>query len=124
VVGHTLFLAEAGPVPHLPQDGRVVGFRLRAPEPPGSVVASGAPLLVDVEPGRGHQLFALAQGHFTPGQPAGSPADPRTGRLLRVNRDGGFDVVTDHLDRPTSLELVRHTAYVVTLAGEVVRIHL
>jgi hypothetical protein len=124
VVGHTLLLAEAGPVPHLPQDGRVVGFRLPAPEPPGAVVASGARLLVDVEPGRGHQLFALAQGHFTPGHPAGSPADPGTGQLLRVNQDGGFAVVTDHVDRPTSLEIVRHTAYVVTLAGEVLRIRL
>lgn len=123
IVGHTLFLAEAGPVPHVPQDGRVVAFRLPAPRAPGSVVATGAPLLVDVEAGHGHGLFALAQGHFTPGQDPGSPADPGTGMLLRVDRDGGFDVVTDHLDRPTSLEIVRNNAYVVTLAGQVVRIH-
>jgi hypothetical protein len=122
VVGHTLLLAEAGPVPHLPPDGRVVAFTLRAPRAPGAVVASGAPLLVDVERGYGHRLFALAQGHFTPGQPAGSPADPGTGLLLRVDRHGGFDVVTAHLDRPTSLEIVRNTAYVVTLGGQVVRI--
>jgi hypothetical protein len=123
VVGHTVYLAEAGPVPHLPQDGRIVAIPRPAATAPGAVVASGAPLLVDVEPGHGHRLFALAQGHFTPGQPAGSPADPGTGQLLRVARNGGFDVVTDHLDRPTSLEIVRNTAYVVTLAGEVLRIH-
>jgi hypothetical protein len=123
VVGRTLYLAEAGPVPHLPPDGRVVAFPLRAPRAPGSVVASGAPLLVDVERGYGNRLFALAQGHFTPGRPAGSPADPGTGLLLRVDRHGGFDVVAAHLDRPTSLEIVRNTAYVVTLAGQVVRIH-
>jgi len=122
VLGHTLLLAEAGPVPHLPEDGRVVAFRLPAPTPAGTVVASGAPLLVDVEPGRGHRLFALAQGHFTPGQPAGSPADPGTGQLLRVDRDGGFDVVTEGLDRPNSLEVVGDTAYVVTLGGDVLRI--
>jgi hypothetical protein len=75
-----------------------------------------------VEPGHGHRLFALAQGHFTPGQPAGSPADPGTGQLLRVDRDGGFDVVTEGLDRPNSLEVVRDTAYVVTLGGDVLRI--
>lgn len=123
IVGHTLFLAEAGPVPHLPQDGHVVAFGLPAPTPPGSPVAGGAPLLVDVEPGPGHALFALSQGHFTPGQAPGSPADPGTGLLLRVDRDGSFDVVTDHLDQPTSLEIIRNTAYVVTLAGQVLRIH-
>ncbi|MGY1782643.1 hypothetical protein [Geodermatophilus sp. SYSU D01036] len=122
IVGHTLYLAEAGPVPHLPETGRIVAFALPSPTPPGDVVASGGPLLVDVEPGHGHRLFALAQGHFTPGQPAGAPADPGTGLLLRVDRDGGFDVVVDHLDRPTSLEVVRNTAYVV-VAGGVVRVH-
>jgi hypothetical protein len=122
IVGRTLYLAEAGPVPHLPETGRVVALALPSPTPPGAVVASGGPLLVDVEPGHGHRLFALAQGHFTPGHPAGSPADPGTGLLLRVDRHGGFDVLTEGLDRPTSLEVVGDTAYVVTLGGEVLRI--
>src|SRR5438093_13699019 len=51
VSGNTIYMAEAGPVPHLPQNGKVVSFA------PGSStaneVASGAPLLVDVERGRG-----------------------------------------------------------------------
>jgi len=119
---HTLLLAAAGPVPHLPRDGHVVAFTLPAPTPPGTVLAAGARLVVDVEPGCEHQVFALSQGRFTPGQPPGSPADPGTGSLLRVNRSGGFDVVTRGLDRPTSLEVVGNTAYVVTLAGEVLRI--
>jgi hypothetical protein len=123
VVSRTLLLAEAGPVPHLPEDGRVVAFPLTAPTPPGAVVASGAPLLVDVEPGRRHRLFALAQGHFTPGQEAGAPADPGTGLLLRADRHGGLDVVADGLDQPNSLEVIRDTAYVVTLGGDVLRIH-
>ena len=122
VVGDTLLLAETGPVPHLPEDGRVVAFRLAAPTPPGAVVASGAPLLLDVEPGRGHRLFALSQGHFTPGQDAGAPADPGTGSLLRVTRHGGLALVAGGLDRPTSLEVIRTTAYVVTLGGDVLRI--
>jgi hypothetical protein len=123
IVGCTLYLAEAGPVPHLPQDGRIVSFDLRSPAAPGTVVASGAPLMVDVEPGAGHRLFGLAQGRFTPGQDPGSPADPGTGQLVEVDRHGALAVVAEGLDRPTSLEIVHGTAYVVTLGGEVLRIH-
>jgi hypothetical protein len=122
IVGRTLYLAEAGPVPHLPENGRIVAFGLPAPSPDGTVVATGGPLLVDVEPGHGHRLFGLAQGTYS-GGPPGSPALPNTGQLLRVNRSGGFDVVTAGLDRPTSIEIVRNTAYIVTLAGQVVQVH-
>jgi hypothetical protein len=119
VSGNTIYLAEAGPVPHLPASGKVVSFE------PGSatasVVAAGAPLLVDVERGRGQTLFALAQGHFSCTDPAcaGSPADPDTGSLVRANDNGTFTTVAHGLDRPTSLEIVQNTAYVVTLGGEV-----
>jgi hypothetical protein len=113
----TVYLAQAGPVPHLPENGVLVRFR---PDRPGvEKVASGGRLLVDVEFGRGHALYALAQGFFQPGNPEGSPAQPDTGQLLRVTRDGGFDVVADGLDRPTSMEIVGATAYVITLDGEV-----
>ena len=47
---------------------------------------------------------------------------PNTGSLVRVNEDGGFTVVADHLDRPTSLEFIGNTAYYVSLAGEVWKI--
>jgi hypothetical protein len=118
VSGDTIYLAEAGPLPHLPTDGKVVAFG------PGSatatVVATGAPLLVDVEFGRGRQLFALSQGTHSTG-PEGSPADPNTGALVRIE-GSGFDVVLGGLDRPTSLEIVGDTAYVVTLTGEIWRI--
>jgi sugar lactone lactonase YvrE len=119
VRGRTIYMAEAGPVPHLPEDGRVVAFR------PGSTtvrdVASGSPLLVDVEFGRGHRLYALSQGIFG-GGPAGSPAQPNTGALVKVNRDGTFTVVIDGLNQPTSLEFIGNTAYVVTLGGEIWKI--
>jgi hypothetical protein len=119
VSGNTIYLAEAGPVPHLPASGKIVSF-----EPGSSTasdVAAGAPLLVDVERGRGQTLFALAQGHFSCTDPAcaGSPADPDTGSLVRANRDGTFTTVAQGLDRPTSLEVVHNTAYVVTLGGEI-----
>ena len=72
VSGATVYMAEAGPVPHLAQDGKVVSFgrnSLTATE-----VSAGATLLVDVEFGRGHGLFALSQGTFLDGGDPGSPA--------------------------------------------------
>ena len=38
---------------------------------------------------------------------------------MKVNRHGTFTVIADGLDRPTSLEFIRNTAYVVTLSGEI-----
>ncbi len=115
VRGGTVYLAEAGPVPHLPQDGTIVRFGPRSSDI--TEVASGAPLLVDVEFGCGGGLYALSQGHFTPGHPAGSPADPRTGALERVNRNGTMTPIATELNQPTSLEFIGNTAYVVTLTG-------
>src|SRR5258705_12713392 len=45
VKGNTVYMAEAGPVPHLPQNGRVVSFGPKSSTAPEC--ASGAPLLVD-----------------------------------------------------------------------------
>jgi hypothetical protein len=82
-------------------------------------VASGAPLLVDVELGPRRALYALSQGHFTAGNPEGSPADPGTGALVRTGRHGRLTPVARGLDRPSSLEFVRGSAYVVTLSGQI-----
>jgi sugar lactone lactonase YvrE len=120
--GKTIYMGEAGPIPHLPEHGRIVRFtpRLSANE-----VASGASLIVDVELGRDRQLYALSQGIWdlppTP-ENEGKPASPDTGRLLRVTRDRGLTPVVDELDRPTSLEFIGSTAFVVTLTGKVMRI--
>lgn len=114
--GNKVYMAEAGPVPHDPADGKVVAFKPKSPT--ASEVASGAPLLVDVEFGRGRDLYALSQGSFG-GGPPGSPAAPNTGSLVKVNGDGTFSTVVDGLDRPTSVEFIRNTAYVVTLTGEI-----
>jgi sugar lactone lactonase YvrE len=120
VRGRTIYMAEAGPVPHLPEDGRVVAFRPTSPTVRD--VAAGGRLLVDVEFGRGHRLYALSQGVFPPGNPEGSPAEPNTGALVKANRDGTFTVLVDRLNQPTSLEFIGKTAYVVTLSGEIWRI--
>jgi hypothetical protein len=121
LVDRTVYLALAGPVPHLPEDGQVLSFHVRSADP--ELVASGGRLLIDVEAGR-HALYALAQGDFPEGAPEGSPALPDTGQLLVANRDGGLDVVAGGLDRPTSMELVDGNAYVVTYDGEVWRVDL
>jgi sugar lactone lactonase YvrE len=119
VRGRTIYMAEAGPVPHLPEDGKVVAFRPRSTTVRD--VAAGSRLLVDVEFGRGHRLYALSQGVGS-GGPEGSPALPNTGALVRVTRDGTFTVVLDRLNQPTSLEFIKNTAYVVTLGGEIWKI--
>ena len=119
VRGRTIYMAEAGPVPHLPENGKVVAFGPRSTT--AREVASGSPLLVDVEFGRGHRLYALSQGVGS-GGPEGSPALPNTGALVKVNRDGTFTVVIDGLNQPTSLEFIGNTAYVVTLGGEIWKI--
>jgi sugar lactone lactonase YvrE len=120
VRGNKVYLAQAGPIPHLPEDGKVVSFKPKSST--AKEVASGAPLLVDVEFGRGHRLYALSQGVWD-GPFEGTPALPNTGALLKVNRDDGtFTTIVDGLDRPTSFEFIRNTAYVVTIAGEVWKI--
>jgi hypothetical protein len=119
VHGNTVYIAEAGPTPHDPEDGKVVAFGPKSST--ATEVASGAPLLVDVERGRGRTLYALSQGVWN-GVGAGDPADADTGSLLEVNADGTFTIVTEDLDRPTSLEVIGNTAYVVTLTGEIWKI--
>jgi hypothetical protein len=39
-----------------------------------------------------------------------------------VNYDGTFTILADKLDRPTSLNFVCNTAYIVTLTGEVLEV--
>ena len=114
-----VYLAEAGPIPHDPADGKVVVGHAHHPMP--REVASGYSLIVDVERAS-CGLYALSQGD-SPGQvPAGSPALPDSGELLRVNGNGTFTVVVDGLDLPTSLSFVGDTAFIVTLEGDVLRV--
>jgi hypothetical protein len=120
VRGNTVYMAEAGPVPHLPQNGKVVSFGPKSPT--ATVVASGARLLVDVEFGGGGRLYALSQGIFPVDSPPATPALHNTGSLVKVNENGTFTVITDSLDQPTSLEFLGNTAYVVTLTGEIWKI--
>ena len=119
-----VFITEAGPIPHEPEDGKVLVLR-RGSDP--REVASGASMLIDVERGPRGKLYALSQGQWD-GVGEGSPASPNTGRLVIVERDGDLTPVVDSrgrelvLDRPTSMEFVGHTAYVVSVVGDVYRV--
>lgn len=117
VWGTTVYMAEAGPNPHNPGDGKIVMFESESSSV--TELASGAPLLVDVEYGRGGKLYALAQGDFPEGSDDGSPAIENTGSLVEANSDGTFTVIAEGLNQPTSLEFIGNTAYVVTLTGEI-----
>jgi sugar lactone lactonase YvrE len=117
VQGDTIYMAEAGAiVPGGAENGKIVAIDAHS----GAVsdVAASGPLMVDVERGRGQTLFGLAQGTHSNEMP-GSPADENTGELLRADGSGGFSVVARGLNRPTSLEIIGTTAYVVSLAGQI-----
>ncbi len=120
VSGHKVYMSEAGPIPHVPETGKVVSFGLHSPT--AKDVASGFSLIVDVEFGPDGVLYALSQGDSPGNVPPASPAQPDSGELLRVNHDGTFTVLADHLDLPTSLHFVHDDALVVTLNGEVWKI--
>lgn len=114
--GNKIYMAETGPAPHFPDVGKLVSFVPASPKIKD--VASGAPMLVDVEIGFPHRLYALSQGEWDGAFP-GSPAKQGTGSLVRVHRDGTFTTLCEGLDRPTSLEFIDNTAYIVNLLGEV-----
>ena len=119
-----VFITQAGPIPHEPQDGKVVALR-RGSDP--REVASGASMLIDVERRPHGELYALSQGQWD-GVGEGTPAVENTGRLVLVTHDGDLAPVADHsgqelvLDRPTSMEIVGDTAYVVSVVGDVYRV--
>src|SRR4051794_7629595 len=115
-------MAEARPAAHPPPPREAGALGRRSQDP--TEVASGAPLLVDVEVGHGRTIYALSQGTWTwPDRPenAGLPASPNTGALVKADH-GSLTTVLGGLDRPTSFELVGDTAFVVTLTGTVIRI--
>jgi hypothetical protein len=123
VRGNTIYVTEAGPIPHLPENAKLMSLSLKSPIATEVASAAGlnVGLFVDVEFGPGNTLFALAQGIWD-GPFEGAPAQPNTGALLWLNPYRTFSVIEDGLNQPTSMEFIGHTAYVVSLAGEVWKI--
>ena len=123
VRGNTIYVTEAGPIPHLPENAKLMSLSLKSPTATEVASAAGlnVGLFVDVEFGPGNTLFALAQGIWD-GPFEGAPALPNTGALLWLNPNRTFSVIEDGLNQPTSMEFIGHTAYVVSLAGEVWKI--
>jgi hypothetical protein len=122
-VGGTVLVGQAGPVPHVPETGRVIELRRAGRR--AVPLASGAPLLVDVEIGPRHGLYGLAQGDWPyEGQEGkeGFPASPNAGALMLADRNGQFRTLMSGLDRPVTFEFIRKTAFVVTITGKVLRI--
>jgi hypothetical protein len=84
-------------------------------------------MLIDVERAPHGKLYGLSQGEWD-GVMEGSRALPNTGRLVVVGRHGDLRPVVDRrgrelvLDRPTSMEFVGATAYVVSVTGVVYRV--
>ena len=119
-----VFVTQLGPIPHHPEDGKVIA--LRAGREPREV-ASGASMLIDVEQGPSGRLYGLSQGQWD-GVGEGSRALPNTGRLVVVGRHGQLKPVVDRrgnelvLDRPTSVEFAGNTAYVLSVTGVVYRV--
>ncbi len=122
--GAAVFVTQMGPIPHRPEDGKVVA--VRAGREPFEL-ARGASMLIDVEHGPRGRLYGVSQGQWD-GVGEGSRAEPDTGRLVVVGRHGDLTpVVGDRgqelvLDRPTSLEFVGKTAYVLSVTGDVYRV--
>ena len=119
-----VFVTQMGPIPHEPEDGKVLALRVFS-EP--REIASGASMLIDVERGPQGRLYVVSQGQWD-GIGEGSRAKPNTGRLLVVGQHGDLTPVVDGdgkelvLDRPTSVEFVGSTGYVVSVTGVVYRV--
>ena len=123
VRGNTIYFTQAGPIPHLPENAKLMSFSSNSQTVTkvASAAGLGVGLFVDVEFGRGNSLYTLAQGIWD-GPYEGAPALPNTGALLKLKPNGTFDLITDGLNQPTSMEFIGNNAYIVSLAGEVWKI--
>jgi len=119
-----VFVTQMGPIPHVPENSKVMGF---IPGQAALELASGASMLIDVERGPRGRLYGISQGQWD-GVGEGSRALANTGRLVVVGRHGELTPIVNGrgqelvLDRPVSLEFVGNTAYVVSVTGDVYRV--
>lgn len=121
--GNTIYFTQAGAIPHLPEDARLMALSPKTLTATEIASAAGlnVGLFVDVEFGGGNTLYTLAQGIWD-AVFEGEPALPNTGALLKLKPDGSFSVIAAGLNQPTSLEFIGNNAYVVSLTGHVLKI--
>ena len=119
VSGNTIYMAEAGPIPHLPEDGKVVSFGPKSTDRHGGGLRRQAGRRRGVRP-RAHALRPLAGLLGRPVRGDSGAAEHRRARGGQRGRH--LHTVVGGLDRPTSVEIIKNTAYVVTLAGEIWKI--
>lgn len=120
VKGNTIYVTEAGPIPHLPENAKLMSISQKPPTATeiASAAGLGVGLFVDVEFSHANALYVLAQGKWD-GPFEGAPALPNTGALLNLRANNTFRVVADGLNQPTSVEFIGDNAYVISLAGEI-----
>ena len=128
VANGEVFVATAGPIPHLPSDSAISEVRRNGSTKVvgkwGEDYSGNRGLIVDVEKGH-HRLYGLLQGYWDREplpENEGAPAAPNTGEIVAVGRDGTFTTVVSGLNQPTSLEIVGRVGFVVTLSGTILRI--
>jgi hypothetical protein len=121
--GTDFYMSQSGPLVQGPprvEIGQVVAFNTKTLNP--VEVAGGIPLPIDVEFGPGRTLYVLSQGTHAINDYEGSPADPNTGALLRVNPDHTTTTVVSGLNLPTSVKFIGNTAFVLCHTGEIWKI--
>jgi hypothetical protein len=114
-----IYMGEAGPVEDPGAIGKVISLNRHYHAK--RVVASGDPLIVDVEFSKCGRLYALKNGDPVADAPAGTPAKSDTGAFLRV-KNGEFKTVLDDINLPVSVDFIGRSAYISTLTGEIWRV--
>ena len=116
------YVSYLGKGPFLPQDGKVVAVDSAS----GAIteVASGEPMITDVQAGPDGQLYAL---QFNDPEDAGEAFfAPGTGKVLTVNDDGTMSPLITGLSFATFMEFDGDTLYIanggITPAGSIIKV--
>ena len=121
--GNTIYMTEAGPLlstGRRNEIGKIVAFDAKSSAV--SDVAAPAPDSSSTSNGAAARRSSASHRETSHPDEASGRQNRNTGRLLRVDGDGGFSTAASGLDQPSSLEIIGTTAYVVTLGGEIWKI--